>query len=178
MASDDRRRAIGNITFVAADRLVVELHRGNDNFTVVGFDDIHCVARLGSFVMIPVQSEYVVAEVIGLWEKDPTTGRVGRDGANEIDKASSAKYLELVQVAIDEDVDLVGINVGGHVKVVHRVVESLRNAHPELPVFAGGSVPPWAKKQLEEKDVEVYPPGSQLDHIVDAAKRLTSIELH
>ena len=98
MTTDDRRRAIGKITSVAADRFVVELHRGNDNFTVVGFDDMHYVARLGSFVMIPVQSEYVVAEVIGLWEKDPTTSRVGQDVANELDKASSAKYLDLVPV--------------------------------------------------------------------------------
>ena len=72
MASDDRRRAIGKIVSVEADRLVVELHRGTDNFTVVGFDDVHYVARLGSFVMVPVQSEYVVAEVVGLWERDPS----------------------------------------------------------------------------------------------------------
>lgn len=98
MTTDDRRRAIGKITSVAADRFIVELHRGNDNFTVVGFDDMHYVARLGSFVMIPVQSEYVVAEIIGLREKDPTTNRVGRDEANELDKASSAKYLDLVPV--------------------------------------------------------------------------------
>ena len=98
MTTDDRRRAIGKITSVAADRFIVELHRGNDNFTVVGFDDMHYVARLGSFVLIPVQSEYVVAEVIGLWEKDPTTSRVGRDDTNELDKASAAKYLDLVPV--------------------------------------------------------------------------------
>jgi methylmalonyl-CoA mutase C-terminal domain/subunit len=61
---------------------------------------------------------------------------------------------------------------------VHRIIESLRTARPELPVFVGGSVPPWAKKQLEENSVEVYPPGSQLDQIVNAARRLTSIELH
>ena len=98
MPSDDSRRAIGKITSVSADRLVVELHRGNDNFTVVGFDDIHYVARLGSFVIIPVQSEYVVAEVIGLWEKDPTAGRGRKYETNEFDKVSSAKYLELVPV--------------------------------------------------------------------------------
>lgn len=71
MSSDDSRRAIGKITSVAADRFIVELHRGNDNFTVVGFDDIHYVARLGSFVIIPVQSDYVVTEVVGLRKADP-----------------------------------------------------------------------------------------------------------
>lgn len=100
MATDDARRAIGKVISVAADRFVVELHRGSDNFTVVGFDDVHYVAALGSFVVIPSQTEYVVAEVIGLWEKDPTSGRLGGDGATTLDKAGSSKFLELVPVGM------------------------------------------------------------------------------
>jgi len=100
MATDDARRAIGKVISVAADRFVVELHRGSDNFTVVGFDDIHYVAALGSFVVIPSQTEYVVAEVIGLWEKDPTSGRLGGDGSTTLDKAGSSKFLELVPVGM------------------------------------------------------------------------------
>jgi len=53
MSHDDRKRAIGKVVSVAADRFVVEMHAGTDNFTVVGFDDVHYVARLGSFLMIP-----------------------------------------------------------------------------------------------------------------------------
>ena len=53
MASDDMSRAIGKIVSVSADRLVVELHRGSDNFTIVGFDDVHYVATLGSYLMVP-----------------------------------------------------------------------------------------------------------------------------
>ena len=98
--TDDRRRAIGKVVSVSADRFIVELHRGNDNFTVVGFDDIHYVARIGVFAVIPVQSEYVVAEVVGLWEKDPTAMKAGRDVANELDKSISAKYLELIPVGM------------------------------------------------------------------------------
>ena len=98
MPSDDSRRAIGKITSITSDKFVVELHRGSDNFTVVGFDDIHYVARLGSFVVIPVQSDYIVAEVIGLWEKDPITGKPNQEQSRELDKASSAKYLDLVPV--------------------------------------------------------------------------------
>lgn len=100
MASDDRRRAIGKVVSVSADRLVVELHRGTDNFTVIGFDDVHYVARLGSFVIIPVQSEYVVSEVVGLREKDPAANRSTKEGGSELDKASSAKYLDLVPVGM------------------------------------------------------------------------------
>ncbi|MEY1556663.1 DUF87 domain-containing protein [Yoonia sp. R2331] len=95
MAKDDVSRAIGKIVSVSADRLVVELHRGSDNFTVVGFDDVHYVATLGSYLMVPTQSEYVVLEVIGLREKDfsPAFG----DGA-EMDKATAAKFLDVVPV--------------------------------------------------------------------------------
>ncbi|MCM8621771.1 MAG: DUF87 domain-containing protein [Candidatus Accumulibacter sp.] len=98
MTTDDRRRAIGKVVSVAADRLVVELHRGTSNFTVVGFDDVHYVARLGSFVAMPVQAEYVVAEVVGLREKDAPSSYNAVDETNQLDKAGSAKFLDLVPV--------------------------------------------------------------------------------
>lgn len=97
MATDDSRRVIGKVISVAADRFVVELPTGTENFTVVGFDDIHYVARIGSFVMIPLQSEYVVAEIIGLRDKDAYTPGI-RDAGGNLSKASSAKYLDLVPV--------------------------------------------------------------------------------
>ncbi|AOF92275.1 ATP-binding protein [Sinorhizobium sp. RAC02] len=97
MSRDDRKRAIGKVVSVAADRFVVEMHAGTDNFTVVGFDDVHYVARLGSFLMIPVQTEYVVVEVVGLRERDLASA--GR-GEGELDKAASAKYLDVVPVGM------------------------------------------------------------------------------
>lgn len=97
MSRDDRKRAIGKVVSVAADRFVVEMHAGTDNFTVVGFDDIHYVARLGSFLMIPVQTEYVVVEVVGLRERDIATTRRNE---GELDKAASAKYLDVVPVGM------------------------------------------------------------------------------
>ena len=99
MISDDQRRAIGKIVSVSADRFVVELHGRSDNFTVVGFDDVHYVARLGSFVMIPVQAEYVVAEVVGLRERD-LVGSSQTASPGEVDKAASAKFLDLVPVGM------------------------------------------------------------------------------
>lgn len=93
MTTDDRRRAIGAVVAVSADRFVIEMHGGTDSFTVAGFDDVHYVARLGSFVMIPAQSEYVVAEIVGLRERDAGPG-------GEIDKAGSAKFLDVVPVGM------------------------------------------------------------------------------
>lgn len=97
MSRDDRKRAIGKIVSVSADRFVVELHAGTDNFTVVGFDDVHYVARIGSFLMVPVQAEYVVVEVVGLRERD--ISGVGL-GEGDMDKASSVKYLDVVPVGM------------------------------------------------------------------------------
>lgn len=93
--SDDIRRAIGKLVSVSADKFTVEMNRSTDNFTVIGFDDVHYIARLGSFVIIPVQSEYVVAEIVGLREKDNSSGsRYG--STSEIVDISSVKFLDLV----------------------------------------------------------------------------------
>ena len=95
MVKSEASRAIGKIVSVSADRLVVELHRGSDNFTIVGFDDIHYVATLGSYLMVPMQAEYVVLEIVGLRERDITP----IDATHvELDKASSAKFLDVVPI--------------------------------------------------------------------------------
>lgn len=97
MSLDDQKRAIGKVVSVSADRFVVEMHAGTDNFTVVGFDDVHYVARLGSFVMIPIHTEYVVAEVVGLRERDPNSPD---RGSGDFAKAASAKFLDVVPVGM------------------------------------------------------------------------------
>jgi len=57
--------------------------------------------------------------------------------------------------------------------VAERVIGELREARPELPVFCGGIIAPWAVKRLKALGVEVYPPGSTIEDIVGAARRLT-----
>lgn len=95
MKTDDQSRILGKIINVAADHLVVELHGGSDNFTVVGFDDIHYVATLGSYLVAAMQSDYVVLEVVGLREKDSGPERYK---TAQIDKVSSIKFLDVVPV--------------------------------------------------------------------------------
>ena len=48
-------------------------------------------------------------------------------------------------------------------------------ARPDLPIFAGGVLPPSTCRRLAELGVETYPPGSTLEAITDAARRLTGI---
>jgi uncharacterized protein len=93
---DDQKRAIGKVISVAADRFVVELNPGTDNFTVVGFDDMHYVVRLGSFLVIPAQSEQVVVEVVGLRERDAGSPGHKDDGVRK----TSSKFLDVVPVGM------------------------------------------------------------------------------
>lgn len=100
MAIDDRQRVIGKVVAVAADRLTIELHRGTSNFTVVGYDDIHYVAQLGSYIVIPVGIDYMVAEVVGLRERDSSAGNQAYPSAEGVYKTNSAKYLDVVPIGM------------------------------------------------------------------------------
>lgn len=99
-ATDDRERVIGKVTSVTADRLIVELLRKTDNFTVVGFDDIHYIAQLGSFVMVTVGANYLVAEVTGLWQKDPGQSSGRSNPQDGLQSSVNPRYLELVPVGM------------------------------------------------------------------------------
>ncbi|UKA56712.1 DUF87 domain-containing protein (plasmid) [Arthrobacter sp. FW305-BF8] len=73
--TDARRRRLGTIVDVNAERFRVEMTEAADGYTLVGFDDQHYVARIGSLVLIPLTNLYVVAEVTGLQER-PDAGPV------------------------------------------------------------------------------------------------------
>lgn len=111
----------------------------------------------------------------GHWRGPTIVARALRDAGFEVIMIGMASTDDIVSAAVDEDVDLVGLNVGGHIDVAIRAIEQVRAVRLGLPIFAGGTIPPHAAKQLESLGVEVYPPGSQLVDIVDAAERLTGI---
>lgn len=109
----------------------------------------------------------------GHWRGISVVARALRDGGFHVILGGMITGPEIVRAAVDEDVDLVGLNVGGHVQIAERIIADVRAARPELPVFAGGIIAPWAAKRLRSVGVEVFPPGSSLDDIVAAARRLT-----
>lgn len=71
--SDSRRRRLGAIVDVTAEKFRVEMTETTDGYTLVGFDGQHYVARIGSLVLIPLTNAYVVAEVTGLQERPDST---------------------------------------------------------------------------------------------------------
>jgi methylmalonyl-CoA mutase C-terminal domain/subunit len=109
----------------------------------------------------------------GHWRGPTIVARALRDAGFEVIMIGMASTDDIVGASVDEDVDLVGLNVGGHIDVAIRAVKAVQEARNDLPIFAGGTIPPRAAKQLQALDVEVYPPGSQLADIVEAARRLT-----
>lgn len=109
----------------------------------------------------------------GHWRGTLLVSRALRDAGFEVIMLGMARGEEIVSAAVDEDADLVGLNVGGRVEVVERILDELAVAVPDVPVFAGGVVPPWVRRRLEARGVEVFPPGSKLEEIVAAARRLT-----
>ncbi len=109
----------------------------------------------------------------GHWRGPTIVARALRDAGFEVIMIGMASTDDIVRAAVDEDVDLVGLNIGGHINVALRAVNSVQEARPGLPLFAGGTVPPHAMKQLQALGVEVFPPGSQLAAIVESAERLT-----
>ena len=109
----------------------------------------------------------------GHWRGLTVVATALRDAGFEIIMIGMSTVDEIVQATIDEDVDLVGLSIGGHVEIAERIIKSLRDEGIDKPIFAGGVVPPWAIKRLTALDVEVHPPGSQLPDIVASAERLT-----
>jgi methylmalonyl-CoA mutase C-terminal domain/subunit len=111
----------------------------------------------------------------GHWRGISVVARALRDGGFQVILGGMSTGTEIVRAAIDEDVDLVGLNIGGHVEVAERIIGELRAARADLPIFAGGIIAPWAAKRLRALGIEVFPPGSQLDDIVGCARRLTGV---
>jgi (2R)-ethylmalonyl-CoA mutase len=68
---------------------------------------------------------------------------------------------EIVQSALQEDVDVVGLSIlsGSHLELVPEVVRRLREEGAEVPVVAGGIIPPADAERLREAGVAgVYTP--------------------
>jgi len=112
----------------------------------------------------------------GHWRGVSVVARALRDAGFEVILLGMVTADEIAQAAIDEDADLIGLNVGGRIEVAERIVKTLRAEGFEGPIFAGGTIPPYAIRRLSELGVECYPPGSSLQSIVKAATRLTAAE--
>jgi methylmalonyl-CoA mutase C-terminal domain/subunit len=78
---------------------------------------------------------------------------------------------QIVETAIQEDADAVGISVlsGAHMTLVPRIIEGLRaNEAGDVLVVVGGTIPDDDAAQLKREGVaEVFTPGAPTAEIVD-----------
>ena len=78
---------------------------------------------------------------------------------------------QIVETAIQEDADAVGISIlsGAHMTLVPRIVEGLRsNEADDVLVVVGGTIPAEDAEELKRLGVaEVFTPGAPTGAIVD-----------
>ena len=91
-----------------------------------------------------------------------------RDAGMEVIFAGALKAEEVVETAIQEDVDVIGLNVCGRYKQIRDMLALLKEKGvDDKLVVVGGTIPPEDISLLKEMGVdEVFPPGSKLDKIV------------
>jgi methylmalonyl-CoA mutase C-terminal domain/subunit len=129
--------------------------------------------------MATVDSPRVLLAKTGLdghWRGISVVARALRDAGFEVILIGMARADEVVTASVQEDVDLIGLNVGGRIEVVERIVEAVRQFLPDTPVLAGGTIPPSSVRRLSDLGVRSFPPGSSLESIVEAAMELTGGE--
>jgi methylmalonyl-CoA mutase, C-terminal domain len=87
---------------------------------------------------------------------------------------------QIVETAIQEDADAVGISIlsGAHMTLVPRIVEGLReNGADEVLVVVGGTIPKADAAALKQQGVaEIFPPGAPMSDIVDFLKAKVPVE--
>ncbi len=103
--------------------------------------------------------------------------RALRDAGMEVIYAGLRQTPEaIVQAAIEEDVDLVGVSIlsGAHMALIPRIVQLLKKERAsDIPVFAGGIIPDEDARRLKKLGVRaIFGPGASLEEIVTTARTL------
>ena len=85
---------------------------------------------------------------------------------------------QIVQSAVQEDVDLIGLSVfsGGHMTLVPRILHALRaGGVSTVPVVVGGIIPPGDALELKRLGVsQVFGPGCSTSEMIASLRGLVS----
>ena len=85
---------------------------------------------------------------------------------------------QIVEAAIQEDVDVVGLSIlsGAHLSLTKRVLEGLREKGGEkIKVVVGGVIPEEDESPLKDMGVvETFTSGADIGHIVEIVKQRLS----
>jgi methylmalonyl-CoA mutase C-terminal domain/subunit len=105
------------------------------------------------------------------WRGSIVVAHALRDAGMEVIYIGNQMPKEIVETAIQEDVDIIGLSSlsGNHMILAPEVVKILREKGiRETPVVLGGTVPPDNIPVLKEAGiVGVFGPGSSLKEIIE-----------
>jgi methylmalonyl-CoA mutase C-terminal domain/subunit len=109
------------------------------------------------------------------WRGSIVVAHALRDAGLEVIYIGNQMPKEIVETAIQEDVDIIGLSSlsGNHMILAPEVVKILREkGMRETPVVLGGTVPPDDIPRLKEAGiVGVFGPGSSLKEIIEFISR-------
>jgi methylmalonyl-CoA mutase C-terminal domain/subunit len=103
----------------------------------------------------------------GHWRGVAVVTTALRDAGMEVIYGGQITAREIVAAALQEDVDVVGLNIGGRYGSVKEIMDRLRSSGlNKVLVVAGGTIPPEDIPMLKEMGIaEVFPPGSDTEAI-------------
>ncbi len=111
----------------------------------------------------------------GHWRGGIVVSRAIRDAGMELIFGGFQNVKEIVEAAIQEDVDVIGLSIhsGAHFAYTQQVIDLLkeRGVLEDIMILVGGVVPAKDFPKLKEMGVaNVYGPGSMTSEIVDFIK--------
>ncbi len=104
----------------------------------------------------------------GHWRGVAVVTTALRDAGMEVTYGGMLTAREIAEAAMQEDVDVVGINIGGRLGAVEEMMQLLQEKGLDgVLVVAGGTIPREDFPHLHDIGVAgIFPPGSPLDSIV------------
>ncbi len=110
----------------------------------------------------------------GHWRGAKIVTTALRDAGMEVIFAGNMSPEAIAQVAVQEDVDIVGLSIlaASHMRIIQRVLPALQGKRvKDIVVIVGGTIPQEDIPRLEELGVDgVFPPGSKTELIVKFVK--------
>lgn len=105
----------------------------------------------------------------GHWTGVAVVAMALRDAGMEVIYGGMLGAEQIVKTAIQEDVDVIGLSLGGRYQQVQELMDLLKQKNVEnMLVIAGGTIPREDIPKLKDLGIsEVFPPGSSLESIVN-----------
>ena len=113
----------------------------------------------------------VKSSLDGHWRGVATVVTDLKDAGMDVIYGGMLTAPEIAKAAIEEDVDVLGINVGGRLGPIHDLLWILRKEGAQPLVIVGGPIPREDFGELRELGIDgIFPPGSTAKGIADFIK--------